>query len=262
MSLNLVGKKILVTGAGRGMGRAIAKTLRDQGSTVYALSRSQEPLDSLVKQSPGIRPIQADLRNWDEIRDKLKDLEPLDGLVNNAGIVDFKVNSALEFSRETIAEFIDLHIYGMINTIQIVGSKMVAVGKPGSIVNVSSVLSQKAFPGALPYCVTKAAIDMITKQFAAELGAHKIRVNSVNPSWVRTEHFQKLIDEGLAIDKIVPPVTPIGRICEVMDTVWPVLYLLSDMSSMVSGTVNVVDGAMLSTITLGGQYDDSETSQR
>jgi len=105
MSLNLAGKKFLVTGAGRGIGRAIAKTLHEQGSLVYALNRSKQPLDSLVEQYPGIKPIQADMTSWDEIRDKLKDLEPLDGLVNNAGKVDYVKQSALDYPRESIAEY-------------------------------------------------------------------------------------------------------------------------------------------------------------
>jgi len=255
MSLNLAGKKFLVTGAGRGIGRAIAETLNKQGSIVYALNRSKEPLDSLVQQCPGIKPIQADMRNWDEIRDKLKDLEPLDGLVNNAGKVNFITQSALDYPREAIAEYVDVQIYGMINTIQIVGSKMVKAGKPGSIVNLSSILGHRALPGVLPYCVTKAAVDMITKQFAAELGVHNIRVNSVNPTWVRTEYFESRIDEGFNLDKMVEEITPRGRMCELMESVWPVLYLLSDLSSFVSGTFNIIDGAMLPTISLRGEYE-------
>jgi len=81
---------------------------------------------------------------------------------------------------------------------------MVKAGKPGSIVNLSSVLGHRALPGVLPYCVTKAAVDMITKQFAAELGAHNIRVNFVNPAWVRTEWVQGRIDKGLTVDKKYP----------------------------------------------------------
>jgi len=255
MSLNLAGKKILVTGAGRGIGRAIAETLKKQGSIVYALNRSKEPLDSLVQQCPGIKPIQADMRNWDEIRDKLKDLEPLDGLVNNAGKVNFITQSALDYPRESIAEYVDVQIYGMINTIQIVGSTMVKAGKPGSIVNLSSTLGHRALRGILPYCVTKLAVDMITKQFAAELGVHNIRVNSVNPTWVRTEYFESRIDEGFNLDKMVAEINPRGRMCELMESVWPVLYLLSDLSSFVSGTFNLIDGAMLSTLTLPGKYE-------
>jgi len=255
MSLNLAGKKFLVTGAGRGIGRAIAETLNKQGSIVYALNRSKEPLDSLVQQCPGIKPIQADMRNWDEIRDKLKDLKPLDGLVNNAGKVNFITQSALDYPRESIAEYVDVQIYGMINTIQIVGSTMVKAGKPGSIVNLSSTLGHRALRGILPYCVTKAAVEMITKQFAVELGVHNIRVNSVNPTWVRTEYFESRIGEGFNLDKMVAEINPRGRMCELMESVWPVLYLLSDLSSFVSGTFNLIDGAMLSTLTLPGEYE-------
>ena len=89
---------------------------------------------------------------------------------------------------------------------------------------------------------------MVTKQFALELGPHQIRVNSVNPTWTRTNpviaHFADVPDEETRVKTI----TPLGRIAEVRDIVEPIMYLLSDHSSMVSGTTHVVDGGLLSNI--------------
>ncbi|XP_052818324.1 carbonyl reductase [NADPH] 2-like [Mya arenaria] len=118
--------------------------------------------------------------------------------------------------------------------------------RPGSFVNVSSVLSHVAFPGQGPYCFTKAALDMITKQFALELGQHNIRVNSINPTLVLTENIKKFIEEVSPVDKLFTLRAPCDRLPEVTEVVVPIMYLLSDMSSMVSGTNQVVDGGMLS----------------
>ena len=100
----------------------------------------------------------------------------------------------------------------------------------------------------LDFDVSKAALDMVTKQFALELGPHQIRVNSVNPTWFWTkltiEHFNKYPEEEAKVKSI----TPLGRIAEVREMVEPIMYLLSDHSSMVSGTTHVVDGEFLSNI--------------
>ena len=95
---------------------------------------------------------------------------------------------------------------------------------------------------------TKAALDMVTKQFALELGPHQIRVNSVNPTCIYTnpgiEYFVEYPEEAERLKAI----TPLGRLAEVREMVEPIMYLLSDHSSMVSGTIHVVDGGLLSNI--------------
>ncbi|XP_052790955.1 L-xylulose reductase-like [Mya arenaria] len=184
MTLNLVEKKFLITGAGRGIGREIAKTLHQQGSKVYALSRSIEPLKSLVSENPGIQPIHADVGKWETLFNKLEGIDVLGGLANNAAQTGIPPIGALDYPREELQSLIDSQVLGLINATQIVAKKMVAAGKPGSIVNVSSIWSKQAVPGQMAYTITKAAVDMITKQFALELGPHNIRVNAVNPKLI------------------------------------------------------------------------------
>jgi L-xylulose reductase len=250
MSFDFKGKKYLVTGAGQGIGRGIAKSLAELGGTVYALSRSKEPLDSLVTENPAIHPIVADIGNWDEIRDKLANMETLDGLVNNAAVVPVETCSGLDWSRDYLEKAFSTNVLGAINVIQIAGKKMVEVKRPGSIVNVSSVTSLQALPGKLPYCVSKAAPDMVTKQFAVELGRSNIRVNSVNPTLVTTQKVQKGIEAGSPFCKLFTSKTPMKRVAEVNEVVSPVLYLLSDMSSMVSGTCQVIDGGAVAAFSM------------
>ncbi|XP_045182906.2 L-xylulose reductase-like [Mercenaria mercenaria] len=155
MSFDFEGKKYLVTGAERGIGRAIALTLATHGGRVYALSLNKEPLDSLMAEHPDIHPIVADIENLEEIREKLADIEVLDGLVNNAAIVPTENIPGLEWSREFLQKSFSTNVLGSINIIQIVGKKMVETGRPGSIVNISSLTSLQALPGKLPYCVSK-----------------------------------------------------------------------------------------------------------
>lgn len=100
----------------------------------------------------------------------------------------------------------------------------------------------------MDYCVSKAGLDMITKQFALELGAHNIRVNSVNPMWVLTEAIQGMIEACPEFEKRAKSITPMGRFCEFRDVVEPIMYMLSEHSSMVTGTIHLVDGGLLSNI--------------
>ena len=96
--------------------------------------------------------------------------------------------------------------------------------------------------------VPKAGLDMVTKQFALELGPHQIRVNSVNPTWILTKAVKEYLIEHPEKEEQLKSTIPLGRIVEVKDVVEPIMYLLSDHSSMVSGTAHVVDGGLLSNI--------------
>ncbi|XP_052787807.1 carbonyl reductase [NADPH] 2-like [Mya arenaria] len=242
MTLNLAGKKFLITGAGKGIGREIAKTLHQQGSKVNALSRLIEPLKSLVSENPGIQPIHADVGKLETLFNKLEGIDVLGGLVNNAAQTGIPLIGALGYPREELHSLIDSQVLGLINATQIVAKKMVAAGKHGSIVNVSSIWSKQVVPGQLAYTMTKAAVDMITKQFALELGPHNIRVNAVNPTLVLTEKVTRVIKEGVPLDEIFIERTPNHRICKVHEIALPVLYLLSDLST----TTNIINGGMMS----------------
>ena len=247
MPFDFRGKKVLVTGAGKGIGRAVAVALSDAGCKVYALSRTKSTLDTLVEKDSTIIPIVADLCDWEGTREKLEKLEVLDGLVNNAGIADMAY-SVLDCPREYICKILDNNLLSAINCSQVVANKMIKESVKGSIVNVSSVSGIATSPKGFPYVVSKAAMDMLSKQFALELGPHGIRVNSVNPSLVKTPLIQRMIDQGFPLVDVICERTPMGRVLEVSDIVGPILYLLSDHSSMVSGQLHVVDGGMLSNI--------------
>ena len=137
MSFDFTGKKILVTGAGIGIGRALALEIVAAGGTVYALSRTKETLDTLGAESDRIIPIVADLGDWDRTRELLDGLEVMDGVVNNAAYSDWNVGDAVDCPKEELEKALQVDVLAAINVIQSTGKKMVAAGKGGSIVNVS-----------------------------------------------------------------------------------------------------------------------------
>ena len=111
-----------------------------------------------------------------------------------------------------------------------------------------SVAAIKPTRGCLGYNTAKAGLDMITKQFALELGPHQIRVNSVNPTQVSTLAAKEFVSKLPELDKRLKAITPFGRWCEIREVVEPVMYLLSEHSNMVTGTLHVIDGGLISGI--------------
>ena len=247
MSFNFQNKKILVTGAGRGLGRQLAIKLVEAGANVYAVSRTESTLETLKEQYPSITTITLDLSDWERTREVLKQLEPMDGLVNNAAVVPNMVYTAMTADVSTMNTFIKNNLYSSINCTQIIAEKMISEGKGGSIVNVSSTGSLGSSCTGFPYCLSKVGLDLVTKQFALELGAHNIRVNSINPTLFLTEGGKKTADiKSIPIVEKLLSTTPMKRLPEIDEIVGPVLYLLSDLSTMVNGTIQVVDGGKFS----------------
>ena len=249
MAFNFHHKKVLVTGAGRGLGRQIAIKLVELGADVYAVSRTEATIETLKEQYPSITTITLDLSDWEHTREVLQQLEPLDGLVNNAAVVPREIYPALNTDFTTMNTFMENNLYSAVNCTQVIAEKMILEGNGGSIVNISTIGSLGAVQNMFPYILSKVGLDMVTKQFALELGTHNIRVNSVNPTLFLTESAKKYMDEtrNRMDDKILSS-TPIKRIPEIDDIVGPVLYLLSDLSTMVNGTIQIIDGGKLSTV--------------
>ena len=159
----------------------------------------------------------------------------MDGLVNNAAILPVH-EDAVDVSKEVIDQILDVKLKAAINLMQVVGKKMSQAGKGGSIVNISSIGAHRAIRGFLSYGVAKAGLNMATKVFALELGKHKIRVNSVSSSVVRTDMINQYRHKLAAV-----PI-PIGRVCEVEELADMVLLLLGDKSQMLTGSDVVIDG--------------------
>ncbi len=230
-----------MTGAGKGIGRAISVALWKGGATVYAVSRTQSDLDSLQTDCPGIQGVRVDLQDWNATQTTITTLGDVDLLVNNAGV--WKSSSVLDTPEENYKIMMDVMVKAVVNVTQVVAKGMVA-RRSGAIVNISSICSRSYdVESDYIYCAAKAAVDQLTRCQAVELGPHQVRVNSVNPTVVKTSMVATYISEQDAgpVQRIVDRM-PMSRMAEEKDIVNATLYLLSDKADMINGAILPVDG--------------------
>ncbi|XP_032620383.1 L-xylulose reductase [Chelonoidis abingdonii] len=234
------GRRALVTGAGKGIGRAAALALSGAGAQVIALSRTQADLQSL--EGTGIETLCVDLGDWDATEAALSKVGAIDLLVNNAAVS--VLQPFLEVTKEAFDRSFDVNLRAVFHVSQIIARQMIARGVQGVIVNISSQASQRALQDHAVYCSTKSALDMLTKVMALELGPHKIRVNSVNPTVVMTDMGRINWSEPQKAAAMISRI-PLRKFAEVDDVVNSILFLLSDKSAMTTGVSLPVDGGFL-----------------
>jgi 3-oxoacyl-[acyl-carrier protein] reductase len=243
----LAGKVAVVTGASKGIGAAIAKHLAADGASVvvnYASSKSgaDKVVSEITAQGGKAVAVQADVAKKADIErlfaETKKSFGRLDILVNNAGVYEF-----LPLENVTAEHFhrqFDLNVLGLLLTTQEAVKHLGAEG--GSIINLSSVVSVSPLPGASVYSATKAAVDAITKSLARELGARKIRVNSINPGMVETEGLHTAGAAEGDLRKHVEASTPLGRIGQPQDIATVATFLASTDSGWITGETFLVSG--------------------
>jgi len=232
------GQRVLVTGAGKGIGRAIVKLLAERGAHVIALSRSAGDLESLAGEVR-CETIACDLSDLDAARAAAERALPLHGLVNNAGTTELT-----PFLDTTIEEFDHIMTVNAKSALvigQVAARDMIARGHKGSIVNVSSAASRLGIANHTSYCASKAALDNITRVMAVELGAHGIRVNTVNPVVTLTPMAVKAWSDPEKSGPMLARV-PMGRFVEPEEVASAVAFLLGEDSAMVNGHTLAVDG--------------------
>ncbi len=249
MSKKLSGKVAVVTGASKGIGAGIAKNLAEEGAAVVVnYSSSKEAADRVVTEIARIGgkavAVHANVSKQADI-DRLfaetkKVFGRLDILVNNAGVYEF---AALEnITEESFHRLFNLNVLGLILTSQQAAKYFGPEG--GSIVNISSVVSQLPPPYGSVYSATKAAVDAVTKSLSKELGPRKIRVNAINPGMVLTEGVQSTGISESDLRKQIEARTPLGRIGEVEDVAPAAVFLASPDASWISGETLVVAGGL------------------
>ena len=247
MEISFQGKRALVTGAGKGIGRGIAIALMRGGAETYALSRTQSDLESLEKEVPGIHTICIDLSDWDLAKTTVQGIlkeGAIDLLVNNAGIGS-PIMPIGAIEQECATAMVKINLLAAINIAQEVFIGMKASGRGGSIVNMSSVTGLFAVPyiGGCVYAATKGALDAVTRVMAMELGPHNIRVNSINPTMVETELSRAYLAKAEDFVTWLAN-TPLGKFAQLDDVVYGTLFLLSDKASMITGITLPVDGGI------------------
>ncbi len=233
----LEGRKAFVTGGSKGLGRAIAEALADAGANVTAIARDPAGLDAMAKARPGIATWAVDICSSDfpaalEARD-------IDILVNNAGtnaplpMVDTPV--------ETLDRVMALNVRATYLASQAAVRSMLRTGSTGAIINITSQMGHVGGPLRSVYCMTKHAIEGLTKAMAIEFAAHGIRVNSVAPTFIETPLTKPMLDD-LAFGAFVKASIPLGKLGQPDDVAAAVVYLASPAAAMVTGTSLRVDG--------------------
>jgi L-xylulose reductase len=239
--MSFAGERIVVTGASKGIGRATAHTLARQGAHVIAMGRDRDELDSLRGEIGG-ESIVVDFNDPDAVRAAAQRAMAIDRLVNNAGTVTLE--PFLDASIAAFTEQMNVNVLAAMILGKEAARSMIARGKRGAIVNVSSISSSLGFAGHAAYCASKGALDSLTMVMANELGAHGIRVNAVNPTVVLTPMGVKAWSDPAKAGPMLKRI-PMGRFVEPEEVAEAIAYLLSDKAGMVTGVAMPVDGGFL-----------------
>ncbi|OLM28572.1 Diacetyl/L-xylulose reductase [Pseudonocardia sp. Ae717_Ps2] len=235
---DLTGRTILVTGASGGIGGTTVRHLAKTGADVIASGRSQEALDELAAET-GARTLTFDLTSEDSVRAALGDLD-LWGVVNCGGFGG-EIATPQETDISVFDQVISINARGALLVTKYAARTMERLGQGGSIVNVSSQAGLVALHGHVSYGSSKAALDNITRVSALELGKLGVRVNSVNPTVVMTPmsawYWGRPDVEGPFLEAM-----PLGRWATEDEIAAPIVFLLSDAASMISGVSLPIDG--------------------
>jgi NAD(P)-dependent dehydrogenase (short-subunit alcohol dehydrogenase family) len=235
----LEGRVALLTGASRGIGRACALALAAAGADVIAVARQQADLDVLMKEGNArIQAWSADVTS-DAFLERVEALPALDILFTNAGM-----NRPLpieDVDTATLDQMLALNVRAVYRAAQSAARVMIKVGRGGSIIHMSSQMGHVGAARRTVYCMTKHAIEGLTKAMAVELAPHGIRVNSIAPTFIETELTRPMLDDP-AFRRAVLESIPMGRIGQPEDVVGAVLFLASPASSLVTGDSLRIDG--------------------
>ena len=243
----LSGKVAVVTGASKGIGAAIAKSLAAEGASVVVnYSSSKEGADKVVSeiQKAGGKAVavHADLSKAEDANRLAeatkKQYGRADILVNNAGVYAFRPLDVID--AEHIKRIYDLNVFGLLHTTREI-VKLMPDG--GSVINISSVVAKTPPAGSAVYSSTKAAVDVISRVLAQELGPRKIRVNSLSPGFTITEGVQASgIEDAFTASTI--PRTPLGRVGYPEDIAKVALFLASEDSGWITGETLLAGGGV------------------
>ena len=246
-SFRVDGQVTLVTGAARGLGRAIALALADAGADVALGLRDAASADDLVGEIEALGrralPLQMDVTHLDEVRAAVArardELGRIDILVNNAG--GGRMGAAKDVSEADFDHIVDANLKGLFFTSQAAAEVMRANGG-GRIVNIGSQAGFVALPDESVYCMAKAGVSHLTKCLAVEWGPDGILVNAVAPTFIATPGTEPALSDPEFRARVVENIAALHRIGDPMDVAGAVVYLASPASSLVTGTTLVVDG--------------------
>ena len=246
-SFRLDGRVALVTGAGQGLGASISIAYAEAGASVVLLGRTESYLkdtaDAIRKAGGEASLIVCDVTNDEKLRKVVSGLDRLDILVNNAG-TNFP-EPFIEVSDDHLDAMLDLNVRACFVAAQAavqVMLKSADLAEHGaSVVNMSSQMGHVGSPNRTVYCMTKHAVEGLTKAMAVELADKNIRVNSIGPTFSETPMVQRIVDTPEKKEFVTSRI-PMGRLAKLEDVAAAAVYLASPAASMVTGTHLIVDG--------------------
>jgi dehydrogenase/reductase SDR family protein 4 len=244
---SLNGKIAIVTGASRGIGRAIAEVFAREGARVVICGRKQETLNQVAGEiGPSVKPIACHVGRADQIENLVaktaREFGPVDVLVNNAA-TNISFGPSLEIEESQFDKMIEINLKSAFRLIKAIAPGMCDRGS-GSIINIASIAGLRPQRHSLLYSMTKAALIMMTQSYALELGPRGVRVNAIAPGLIQTalsEHYWK--DEAQR-DKVMAN-QPIQRLGQPSDVAELALLLASEKGSYITGQTLTVDGGFL-----------------
>ena len=240
-------KTALITGAGKGIGKACAIALAEAGANIIILSRTKTDLDKVEKNIKKLKrkcmSYVCDVSNYNDLKSVFKKISSLDILVNNAGTN--RPEHFTKIKKEDMDYLVDLNIKAAFHVAQL-GSLIMLKSKKrkslgGSIINMSSQLGKVGYPKRSVYSMTKFGIEGLTRGMSLDLAKDNIRVNSICPTYVETPMVKNFFKDKkfkkAALDDI-----PLGRFATESDIATAVVYLASNASSMITGSSLIIDG--------------------
>ena len=245
--INLKNKTAIVTGAGKGIGKACAIGLAEAGANLVIISRTQKDLNKVSKIIKKFKSkctsYACDVTNYTEIKNIINKLKKIDILVNNAG-----TNIPEHFTKvkkKNMEQLVKLNTISTFNVAQLCTLKMLETKNRkkigGSIINISSQMAHVGGPIRSVYNMTKFGLEGLTKGMAIDLAKNNIRVNSVCPTFVITPMTKKFLKNKKFRKETLNKI-PLGKFAELNDVATAVAFLASDSSSMITGTSILVDG--------------------